>query len=90
MVPAGREHLASLVAEKVACLGRDDVHIEPWDVEYYNHRIDKRNDVNHEKIAEYFPLEHTFNSMLEIFGTNLQMQFIPVPRSELTGHVWVN
>jgi thimet oligopeptidase len=54
--------------------------VKPWDVVYLNAEFKKKNlRVNNEKITEYFPMESTLQSLLEIFEKFLGLQFKSVP-----------
>ncbi len=57
-----------------------DGKVKPWDEAYLsNQYVKKHLNVDHEKIAEYFPFETAVQGLLSVFGKflNLEFQFIP-------------
>jgi thimet oligopeptidase len=58
----------------------EDGKVKPWDVSYLNAQFKKKNlKVDNEKITEYFPMESTLQSLLQIFEKFLGLQFKSVP-----------
>lgn len=61
--------------------------IYPWNVLYLSTIYNKKFlEVDQEKVAEYFPLEHTLKEMLRIFGTFFTWQFTILPTHDLWHH----
>lgn len=54
----------------------------------YYHRllVEKKYQINQEKIAEYFPLKHTIDGMLKIFETLFGLEFVEI--TDDTKNVW--
>lgn len=59
-----------------------------WDSAYYNDLLlEKEYNVDHLKIAEYFPLEPTVNKMLGFYETILDIKFVKVEKPA-NGATW--
>ncbi|RCK55941.1 Saccharolysin [Candida viswanathii] len=59
-----------------------------WDYNYYNERLlEKKYNVDHVKIAEYFPLESTVSKMLGFYEKIFDIKFVKVDNLE-AGSVW--
>ncbi|KAL2275896.1 hypothetical protein FJTKL_01450 [Diaporthe vaccinii] len=62
----------------------------PWDYPFYSHIVQEEMNIRHEQIAEYFPLRNTLMSMLNVFASCLQLQFIPLEPETLADSIWHN
>lgn len=60
----------------------------PWDYPFYSHLVQDEMNIRHEKIADYFPLRNTLMSMLDVFASCLQLQFIPLAPETLVDSTW--
>ncbi|KAH6986940.1 peptidase family M3 [Ilyonectria destructans] len=60
----------------------------PWDYAFYSRIALEAFQVDHVKISEYFPLNHTVAAMLDLFTSCLQIRFIPIPSEALDGFRW--
>ena len=62
----------------------DDGKMLPWDVSFIKESYKKRYlDIDEQKIAEYFPLEHTLSQLLDIYEQFFSITFKPVQLSGL-------
>ncbi|KAK4500732.1 hypothetical protein PRZ48_008922 [Zasmidium cellare] len=91
LVPKGRaaiERLKELKAEELNARGEEnDGKFYLWDQSYYSRILTQRDyAVDHEKLAEYFPLDWTIERMLEIFAKLMRMSFHRVPTDEGSGN----
>lgn len=58
-----------------------------WDHRYYDNKYLKENfNVDHEKIAEFYPLESTIEGMLNIYETVLKLKFVEVKDNKQVWH----
>lgn len=80
-----KQHLSPILKPSAAL---QDVEVEPWDVLYYRRMLEDDQEIDHNRIKEYFPLIHTFNAMLQLFETYLQLQFEQVSTEESSCHTW--
>lgn len=56
-----------------------------WDTRFYNRMmVEKEFSIDESKIAEYFPLQHTVEGMLNIFEALFGMVFVEVAGEERT------
>lgn len=90
LIPKGRQELQDLEKLKVKMSQEPDIsetedrgNLAPWDLRYYRQLASMKINVNDEAISEFFPLETTMQSMLEIFETVLQLIFKKVPPEKL-------
>ncbi|GKT55645.1 metallopeptidase [Colletotrichum tofieldiae] len=97
LIPRGKEEMQRLERKKRehlhapgAAVGDsgDAGKILPWDFEYYTRLLQEEADVDHQRIAEYFPLRHTLSAMLGLFTDFLGLEFVAVPKEDLVGKVW--
>lgn len=58
--------------------------IPPWDHPFFSNLTREEMSIRHELIAEYFPLRSTLMSMLEVFASCRQLNFIPMTSEALT------
>lgn len=63
--------------------------LQPWDKSYYYAKIAPQNgSAKGSTISEYFPLIHTFHSILDLFALSLQLSFEPLTADLLRKCVW--
>ncbi|KAF2167404.1 hypothetical protein M409DRAFT_36542 [Zasmidium cellare ATCC 36951] len=84
LVPKGRvaiERLKQLKTEGLTARGEgNDGKFYLWDQSYYSRILVQRDyAVDHEKLAEYFPLDWVIERMLEIFAELMGMAFHQIP-----------
>jgi metallopeptidase MepB len=58
----------------------------PWDLPFYTRLVEEESNLDQDMIAEYFPLQNTVASMLDIFAHCLQLRFEKLP--EKTHSTW--
>lgn len=58
-----------------------------WDKEYYHQKMLKERHVDHDRISEYFPADHSIAQMMSIFEQlfDIRIQSVMLP---LPGHLW--
>ncbi|KAF5013277.1 hypothetical protein FDECE_706 [Fusarium decemcellulare] len=62
-----------------------------WDQAYYSKLLEKQLDIDHARISEYFPLDHTAEVMLGVFESLLGLHFEEVTQAELgVDYFWHN
>jgi len=88
--PRAREQVAELLALKEADLAASGVpfdgNLYVWDLSYYGRLlVKKKYNVDHQKIAEYFPVHKTMSGMLRIFGQLLGLVFVELTSDEDRG-----
>ncbi|KAG8160702.1 hypothetical protein KVR01_008966 [Diaporthe batatas] len=91
LLPVGQralEQLKALKRELVTSTQAGDDEIFPWDFHYYMRLLEDEKRVDQELISQYFPLRNTVLRMLGLFGSFLQLRFVPIVPEELTGRVW--
>lgn len=93
LLPIGRGVMDELKALKrkhllVTCPQSGNDEIFPWDFHYYMRLLEEEGRVDQDLVAEYFPLRNTVLRMLGIFGSLLQLRFVPLPPGELSGRTW--
>jgi metallopeptidase MepB len=80
LLPRGKKEMQRLLEKRRLDFPQDEADsMPPWDYDYYSRIVMEDLNVQHDLIAEYFPLEETVSSMLDIFSSCLQLQFKPVP-----------
>lgn len=62
--------------------------MHPWDYDYYARLAFDTFHVEHAKISEYFPLQTTISTMLEVFSSCLQLRFKPIPPERMIPSQW--
>jgi metallopeptidase MepB len=82
-----KSHVASLAPLSTVETESPDQFL-PWDFFYYTRLCEEEINVQEDRIAEYFPLEHTVKAMLKLFTARLGLVFVPIPKEKLVGHVW--
>ncbi|KAI1054566.1 hypothetical protein LB506_010632 [Fusarium annulatum] len=95
LLARGKQDMKSLVELKKQCEAKDSIGEDldgdtmfPWDYWYYARMAQQSRNVNQERMAEYFPLQHVIKVMLEIFSEFLEIQFCPISSDQLQGSVW--
>lgn len=93
MIAEGKKRFELIERTKIRNNATNDItesnNMGSWDVAYYNRILNEESaSVNQEKIMEYFPFHHTFNTLLELFATYLQLRFEKLPAEQLDGHIW--
>lgn len=91
LLPVGQRVMDQLKALKRELVTNDqpgDDEILPWDFHYYMRLFEDKKRVDQELVSRYFPLQHTILRMLGLFGSFLQLRFVPLEPGELTGRVW--
>ncbi|PWY66014.1 zincin [Aspergillus heteromorphus CBS 117.55] len=64
----------------------DPLHL--WDFDYYHHRmLQEEYKVDHDRISEYFPAEHTLRRMFDTFEKLFGLSILEVTEKE-DRHVW--
>ncbi|KAI5285188.1 hypothetical protein KEM54_000762 [Ascosphaera aggregata] len=78
--------LKQLKAEDLKSRGledQDDGHYYLWDHRFYNRlQIEREFSIDQEAISEYFPIQTTIRSMLEIFEQLFGLQFVELKTKE--------
>ena len=94
LLPQGREELQLLLNEKASHLSDTKYHDEfanifpPWDFKFYKRLAEEQNSVDHDRIAEYLPLENTVLHMLDTFADCLQMRFEKLAKQQIKQYIW--
>lgn len=76
-----RMHLATKIQ-------RGDDETLPWDFHYYIRLLKDDIQVDQELVSEYYPLRNTVLRILGLFGSSLQLRFLPMEIRELAGRTW--
>ena len=95
LVPQGKRDMQSLLERKKRYLVENPDYpqeypdiMPPWDYDFYSRLALEDLHVEQNKISEYFPLQHTISAMLEVFTSNLQLQFVPLSPEAMVGSQW--
>ena len=80
-----RAHIAANASNKELGSSSD---FFPWDFHYYTRLFEQDHNVQHEKLAEYFPLQYTVAAMLRLFAACLGLTFIQMPTEDLSDRIW--
>ncbi|KAF5631049.1 hypothetical protein F25303_9722 [Fusarium sp. NRRL 25303] len=95
LLARGKQDMKSLVELKKQCEAKDSTGegldgdtMFPWDYWYYARMAQQSLNVNQERMAEYFPLQHVIKVMLEMFSEFLEIQFCLISPNQLQGSVW--
>lgn len=67
-----------------------EVQVEPWDVLYYRRMLEEERAIDDDRIEEYFPLEHTFKAILDLFAKYFQLRFHELSADGIIGHTWAD
>ncbi|KAI7770076.1 hypothetical protein LZL87_013491 [Fusarium oxysporum] len=54
-----------------------------WDQPYYSRLLEEQLHIDHMRISEYFPLDHTAEAMLGVISSLLGLHFNPIKQAEL-------
>ena len=87
ITPLRKAEFDKVVAMKARDVGESS-QIAPWDFAYYKTLLDRECNIDTTLIAEYFPLWHTVNAMLDVFSDCLLLRFDPIESAQLERHVW--
>jgi thimet oligopeptidase len=83
LLPKAREDLARLTALKAQDTHDPNAVIHPWDVGYYDNQLRKTQyAVDQNEVRQYFPVQHTVDSVLNIYHTLLGVDFKQVTPSD--------
>ena len=66
--------LKGLKAEEINC-DAEKVTIEPWDFKYYHRILEEKNDIDTNKVREYFEFNRVTREMLKIYEETLGIAF---------------
>jgi metallopeptidase MepB len=88
LLPWGRREMQSLLTRRHLDIPESGDSMPPWDYDYYSRLALEDLHLQHDEIAEYFPLLHTVSAMLEIFASCLQLRFIKLNADVLVGSIW--
>ncbi|KAJ5997164.1 hypothetical protein N7522_008824 [Penicillium canescens] len=94
LLPKGRKEMEFLLKRKRNYLRHSkypDEHpdiMPPWDFKFYIRLAEEELDVQHKKIAEYFPLQTVIASMLRLFAHCLRLRFESVAPEHLAHSSW--
>ena len=76
LLPKARENVATLTALKAKDVGDPNTRLETWDYSYYDNLLRKRQyAVDENEVRQYFPVQHTIDSVLNIYHTLLGVDF---------------
>lgn len=81
LLPLGRKEMQSLLSlrrnkgQKHTVGEEANGMMPPWDFDYYARLALEELQIDHARIAEYFPLDHVVPAMLAIFKDTLQLRF---------------
>lgn len=89
--PKGKDELKTRIELKAKETGKPVDMLNNWDFRYFNNKYKMTAlDLDHEKIKEYFPLDHLMSTMLEVYGTIFGVTFkqapLPVWHEEVTAY----
>lgn len=89
LVPLGRAQYERVAEMKNRHEGPYERTLEAWDYLYYSNMLNTdASPANAADMSEYFPLMHTMNSMVGLFGSLVQLQFERIPDHLLQDWVW--
>ncbi|KAK7726088.1 hypothetical protein SLS53_009541, partial [Cytospora paraplurivora] len=90
LLPKGKEELDLLRAKKREHTGGAVVtdEIMPWDFNYYKRLVEEQQQIDQDKVSEYFPLHTTVAAMLRLFASFFQLQFEPIDLADLERFTW--
>ncbi len=79
ILPKAREEIGVLQSLKVTETGDSSATLHPWDVGHYDNILNKtKYAVDTDAIRQYFPVQHTIDSVLNIYHTLLGVNFTQV------------
>lgn len=91
LLPRGKQELDLLMDNKEDHIDRHEDRAEeilPWDFNYYKRLVEEEQQIDQDKISEYFPLQTTLSAMLRLFAAFFQLQFEPIATPDLDGSTW--
>ncbi|MDQ2872399.1 MAG: Zn-dependent oligopeptidase [Candidatus Eremiobacteraeota bacterium] len=79
LLPKARADVATLTALKAKDTGNPNATLDSWDFAYYDNMLNKTQyAVDNNAIRQYFPVQHTIDSVLNIYHTLLAVNFTKV------------
>lgn len=76
LLPKAHQDVARLTALKVKETGDPNATLQPWDFAYYDNMLRKTQyAVDENEVRDYFPVQHTIDSVLNIYHTLLGVDF---------------
>lgn len=76
LLPKARDDVAHLTALKATDTGNPNAALHPWDFTYYDNVLQKTEyAVDQNEIRQYFPVQHTIDSVLDIYHHLLGVDF---------------
>ena len=76
LLPKARENVATLAALKAKDTGDASATLQSWDYAYYDNMLRKTQyAVDQNEVRQYFPVQHTIDSVLNIYHTLLGVDF---------------
>lgn len=84
LCPRGQAEIEVLQRRRLKDLqGQDSDQLKqtfpPWEKRYYERLVEQEFEIDQLKIAEFFPLDETATSMLDIFASLFGLRFDPIP-----------
>ncbi|KAK0646737.1 peptidase family M3 [Cercophora newfieldiana] len=68
--------------------GGDGDEVPREDKGYIRRWAEAKDNIDHDKISEWFPVEYTVKAMLNMFSDFFGIVFVPLPKEELVGKIW--
>lgn len=82
-----QQEIGELVHELPANIILENGKIKPWDIRFLQHEYKRKHHALDEQvIAEYFPMEHTIQQLLEIYEQFLGLQFKQIQTNNAFWH----
>jgi thimet oligopeptidase len=76
LLPKAKTEIATLTALKAKDTGNANTVLQPWDFAYYDNLLRKTQyAVDQNRVRQYFPVQHTIDSVLNIYHTLLGVDF---------------
>jgi len=76
LLPKARQDIGALTALKAKDTGDPNAVLAPWDFAYYDNMLRKTQyAVDQNRVRQYFPVQHTIDSVLAIYHTLLGVDF---------------
>lgn len=83
LLAKSHEEVQTLTALKAKDTGNPNAVLQPWDFSYYDNQLRKTQyAVDQNEIRQYFPVQHTIDSVLNIYHTLLGVDFKQVTPSD--------
>lgn len=64
-----------LKCREIKCPDWDKISIQPWDINYYINKMQKKDNVDPEVVKEYFPFDKVISGMFQIYQNLLSLDF---------------